>query len=70
MNGTRLRRIGLACVVAAALPACQPAGAGSIHVDRIPLKLYSSIPNRKVPGPRPVNARHPQDLPRASVPGR
>jgi hypothetical protein len=70
MNGTGLRRLGLACVVVAALPACEPDGAGSIHVDRAQLKPYTAVPDRKSPELRPAKARPPRALPRASVPAR
>jgi hypothetical protein len=70
MNPTCLRRLGLAGVVAAALPACQPQGAGSIHVDRPQLKQYTAVPDRKTPESRPAKARSTKALPRASVPRR
>ena len=70
MNGIEFRRLGLACVAAASMPACEPEGAGSIHVDRAQLKQYTPVPDRKSPEPRRAKTRPARALAKASVPGR
>jgi hypothetical protein len=67
MNRSRLRRLALAGVLSATLPACQPEGAGSVHADRGPLKPYSAVADRKDSAHPPAKGGPARALPRAST---